>query len=87
MYLCSENEQVRAAITEAFKQYTDKVGATLEEEFDAYHHWAKIEVPLDAAEKELMQVWCSSLSSSQCHLATLELMQVWCSFLSSSQYP
>jgi L-galactono-1,4-lactone dehydrogenase len=52
MYLCSEDEQIRTQITQAFKEYTDRVGTQLETEFDAFHHWAKIEVPTTAAERE-----------------------------------
>ncbi|EDQ86918.1 uncharacterized protein MONBRDRAFT_38173 [Monosiga brevicollis MX1] len=47
MYLCREDQ--RPAITAAFHAYRALVEASLDDEFDAFVHWAKLEIPSEAA--------------------------------------
>lgn len=47
MYLCIDDDAARDAITKAFAQYRGVIETELDHKFDAYQHWAKIEVPQD----------------------------------------
>lgn len=51
MYLCTEDAHQRKAITEAFARYRGIVARELDEPFEAYVHWAKLEVPAEAGER------------------------------------
>lgn len=47
MYLCSEVEQTRQEITEAFRQYSLLMQESLSDPFEAEAHWAKLQIPKD----------------------------------------
>ncbi|EGD82570.1 galactonolactone dehydrogenase [Salpingoeca rosetta] len=50
MYLCTADTREREAITQAFFKYRQLVADNLDAKYDAYVHWAKLEVPTDPAE-------------------------------------
>jgi L-galactono-1,4-lactone dehydrogenase len=54
MYLCTEDARQRKAITDAFANYRGIVARELDEPFEAYVHWAKLEVPAAAEERDAL---------------------------------
>uniref|UniRef100_UPI00315B4042 L-galactono-1,4-lactone dehydrogenase n=1 Tax=synthetic construct TaxID=32630 RepID=UPI00315B4042 len=55
MYLPTEDEEQRKAITEAFRQYRKLCETRLWDKYGAAEHWAKIEVPEDPEELEALR--------------------------------
>jgi L-galactono-1,4-lactone dehydrogenase len=47
MYLCDTDDQVRKNITQAFQAYRGHVAQELDDRYNAFVHWAKLEVPDD----------------------------------------
>lgn len=55
MYLPTEDEGVRAQIAEKFFEYKFKTARALWDKYDAREHWAKLEIPGDAATAEWLK--------------------------------
>ena len=55
MYLPTQEDQMRNEITSKFWQYNDMCRRLLWPKYDCHQHWAKIEVPDDAAQVETVR--------------------------------
>ena len=55
MYLCAQEPDERARITEAFHGYRRTLRQALDEKYGAHVHWAKQEVPSDTAQAQALR--------------------------------
>jgi L-galactono-1,4-lactone dehydrogenase len=56
MYLCLEEAGARAQIAEAFRAYRQLVAGHLDQKYGAFVHWAKLELPLEPADLQQLQL-------------------------------